>query len=92
MWVHLAEIPEDMRKVLNAELQQGEQEDQAVIAAALAAIRQTRLAMRAPKMCLALQSKCPELSKRKVFIAVSLVTGISEMHVRRLYYDQGRKS
>lgn len=91
LWAHLADLPEDLRKVLLAELEQGEQEDQALITAALVAMRQTQLSMRAPKMCKALESKCPGLSKRKVFVAVSLVTGISEMHVRRLYYGDRRK-
>lgn len=92
LWSHLADIPEELRKVLDAELEQGEIEDKALIATTVAAIRQQRLAMRIPKMCRALRVTHPELPKRKVFIAVALVTGISEGHIRDLYYAERKKA
>lgn len=90
MWAHLSEMPDDVRKVLVDETTRAEQEDADVIAAVASAIRTQRLAMRVPGMCMALAQARPELAKRKVFMAVSLVTGLSEPHVRRLYYGNGR--
>jgi len=92
LWAHMSEIPEELRRVLDAELEQGEVEDKALIAATLAAIRQQRLTMRIPKMCRALRITHPELPKRKVFVAVALVTGISEGHIRDLYYAERKKA
>ena len=91
-WAHLSDIPSDIRQVLEAETERGEIEDKAIIRAAIEAMRQARLAMRIPKMCLALRGSHPELPKRRVFIAVALVTGISEGHVRDLYYQERRRS
>ncbi len=91
MWAHLNELPEEIRSVLSAEVKQGEVEDKALIAQTVATIKANRLQMRVPKLCRALRLAQPELAKRKVFIAVSLVTGISEGHVRDLYYAERRK-
>ena len=91
-WAHLGDIPPEVRQVMDAELQQGEIEDKAIFASALAAMRQTRLSMRIPKICRALRVSHPEIPKRKVFIAVALVTGLSEGHIRDLYYQERKKA
>lgn len=92
IWVHMSEIPSDVRTILDAELDRGETEDKAIIATTVTAIRQSRLSMRIPKMCRALRVTLPELPKRRVFVAVALMTGLSEGHVRDLYYAERRKA
>jgi|GEM_PF-3529674 len=92
LWAHMSQIPDEVRKILDAELEQCEIEDKSIIAATVAAIRQSRLTMRVPKMCRALRVTHPELPKRKVFVAVSLMTGISKGHVRDLYYLERKKA
>lgn len=90
VWAHLNELPQSIRDVLAAEIREAEESEQAMLAAALAAMRQASLAKRVPKMCQQLLNAQPDLRKRKVFSAVALVTGISEGHVRDLFYN-GRK-
>ena len=77
---------------MDAELEQGEIEDKAIFAAALSAMRHTRLTMRVPRICRALRVSHPEIPKRKVFIAVALVTGLSQGHIRDLYYQERKKA
>lgn len=90
LWAHLNELPQEIREVLAAEIREAEESEQAMMAAAVAAMRQASLAKRVPKMCDQLLKAQPGLRKRKVFSAVALVTGISEGHVRDLFY-KGKK-
>lgn len=90
-WTVKGDIPDDLRRVLDAESEQAETENRALIANTVASIRSTRLAVTATKMVLALRRTHPNLPKVKVFRAVSLVTGISESHVRDLYYEDRKK-
>lgn len=91
VWSHLSDLPDSLRSALKAEIERFEAEDEVVLQAAAAAIRQARLSMRVPTMCKVLRSAHPELPKRKVFMAVALVTGISEGHVRDLFYSERKK-
>lgn len=91
IWCHLNELPPEIRDVLAAEIREAEESEQAMMAAALAAMRQASLAKRVPKLCQSLLLAQPDLRKRKVFLAVALVTGISEGHVRDLFYSERKK-
>jgi len=89
-WAHLSEIPAEIREVLDAEVREAEAEDQFLLTTALNAIRQAQMTKRVPNMCQKVLAAHPEMRKRKVFTAVSLVTGMSEGHIRDLFYA-GRK-
>ena len=91
LWAHLSEVPDEIRKVLEAEIEAAEIEDKAIIHATVSAIRSSRLAMRVPKMCRALRLVSPEMPLRRVFVAVSLRTGLSEGHIRDLFYAERKK-
>ena len=81
-WAHISELPPEIRSILDLEAHRLDAEDRAV----LVAIQTARLTQRVPTMCRALIQSDPTLSARTVFQAVALVTGISEPHIRRLYY------
>ena len=52
----------------------------------IAAIRSTHMTARLPHLCMAVEQAQPELPRRAVFQAVSLVTGLSSDHIRNIYY------
>lgn len=90
-WVHLSEIPDDVRAALQSANARAESEDQALERATLTALREARLATRVPVLCEAIIAAQPELPKRRVFDAVSLVIGLHVKHVQRLYYATKRR-
>lgn len=92
IWSHVSQLPEQVKTVLSAELERAKIEDQALEAATVKAIRENRLIMRVPRLCRSLKDRHPELAMRKVFIAVALVTGLSESHVRDTFYASQPRS
>jgi hypothetical protein len=88
IWTHLSDIPKEIRQTLDPELERAEIEDRAIVASAIKAMREARLAMRVPHLCRVLRVAHPELPKRTVFIAVALITGLSEGHVKNTYYEE----
>ena len=92
IWTTKGDIPDDLRQVLEAESERAEIENSALIASTIASIRTTRLTVTATKMCLALRSARPSLPKSKVFRAVALMTGLSEGHLRNLYYEDRKRA
>lgn len=91
-WSHLNDLPDHVRRILRDEMDRTAAEDEAVIAATVAALRSARLAIQVPAMCGAIEAMHPEIPRRRVFVAVSLATGLSEPHVRNLYYRGRRKA
>lgn len=98
-WEHLSEVRDDVKATMCAEFIKYEKQDLGIgivvdgmyhdkditqrISAILSSVNnRTRI----PELCVALKREHPELSKRKVFNAIHLFCGLSEIHVTRLYY------
>jgi hypothetical protein len=84
---HLTQLPEDVRAVLQRLECQFHEEDRRLEQAILATVRQSRLAARVPALCETLAERCPAMSRRSIFRAVALFTGLHERHVARLFYE-----
>jgi hypothetical protein len=86
---HLTQLPEDVRTTLSKVEAQFAADDRRLEAAILAAARDSRLAARVPTLCDAVLAQHPLLSKRYIFRAVALSTGLHERHIARLFYRRG---
>lgn len=85
-WSHLSQLPETVRVALAEAEQPFRAEDEQLERATVRVLRQERLRSRIPVLVQALLDRTVPL--RRAIAAVALHTGLSEGHVRRLYYER----
>jgi hypothetical protein len=87
-WVHLSQVPEEIRDALAQVEAPHREEDTRLEQALLRAARSERLRSRVPALVrAALSSHC---STRQAIQAVALHAGLSESYIRALYYGPRR--
>lgn len=88
--VHVVQVEPALRQAIEEANAAFQREDEDLERATLKALRETRLQARVPVLCAAARAVRPNLSVRRMLIAVSLVTGISRTWVETLYYNSMR--
>ena len=78
---------EQIRRTLKAELGKRDKRNEAIIGAVTASLRQQLLVKDAPSLVNDLIRAVPAVTKRQAFIEVAEALGLSDEHLRHLYYE-----
>lgn len=89
--VHPSQISAEVAATLAAASAPLDAEDQALEAAILRSLRETRLPLRVPVLAAALKREHPDLSQRAIFRVLEVRLGLSYSHVRDLFYRHRRE-
>ena len=100
-WEHLSEVPPEVITTMKKVSAQWEKQDlgiEAVVDMAIQAPNVTKMvgrivrysanSVRIPALVQVLIMAHPNLSKRNVFIAIAIFTGLHRKHVQRLHYNE----
>ena len=102
-WEHLTEVPTDVRHTMTVAFIPWEKQDlvientidlaintKKVTEMACRTVRSSANSVRIPELCRIVYLAHPKLSKRNIFRAIGLFTGIHYKNVQKYYYNEKR--